>query len=299
MWGESHQVIAVTQADNGKVHSHIIVVSPDISTGKSLRGKETSWYQASKISDDITKEFGVQNLNEGKAKRSKVKKSIGEIKKEQAGEYVWKQDLRNRIDSIIHDPDIEDIDSWIEKLNEVGVGVRERGKKKNLSYDFTDKEGKKRTVRASTLGTDYTRSAINERLKQPRIRELERATTRDFEPIRECKYSSYTMPRVHRIYCPKPKPPERFNNEPSGKPHYFAGEPIDIAEIIQRYVQLRQQLERIANRFDELAKRSAKTQNRQSKLQRRSVIQHKNKPTYTFDFDEYDKPKSDDYGFDF
>lgn len=162
------QALIVTQADGegGKLHNHILVNSVGFVDGKSLRGDRKEWSVISAKSDEIIQRYGLKPIER---KTGVIKSTMAEIKLREKGEYVWKDDLRGRIDSALGNRDITSLDAFVEHMrDEYDVGVRFRGEK-GASYDFIDANGKKRTSRATALadgGVGFNQDAINELIQE-------------------------------------------------------------------------------------------------------------------------------------
>ena len=155
VYGDDRQFLVVTQADNGNVHNHIVCISPDLTTGRSVRGDAANFYHVKKVSDEVLAEHGIANIN---AQKEAVggytnKKHIGEIKRAERGEYVWKDDLKGRIEKALADSAVVDEESFNLALLKLDVDARFRGK--GIGYAFTDEGGKQRKARGATLGTLY------------------------------------------------------------------------------------------------------------------------------------------------
>lgn len=162
--GDDRQVMVVTQADNGKVHNHILLASTDTLTGKALRGANTRHPLLKQYSDEILKEMGITNQNEGKT-RAKDRQSMGEIKRRQQGLYVWKDDLKERIKKSLGRDGVVDGATFIQDMARLDVDVRINGKG-NVSYRFEDEEGKDRKCRASRLGEDFGREGLKQAFEE-------------------------------------------------------------------------------------------------------------------------------------
>ena len=157
------QSLIVTQADGegGKLHNHILVNSVGFADGKSLRGKATNWSYISDKSDEIIQRHGLEPLEKDK---SKDKETMAELKLRSKGEYVWKDDLKARIESNLDNLGVMSKESFKDSMeSDYEVSVKYRGK--GLSYSFLDDEGKQRRIRASRLGSDYELEALEERFK--------------------------------------------------------------------------------------------------------------------------------------
>lgn len=101
------------------------------------------------------------------------------------GQYVWKNDLRTRIDEALAEIKKKNI-NLEDALKARGVDVRRRGQN-GISYAFIDEEGKKRISRGKRLGTNYERESVDgyeqeikqQREQQERAREATRSVRLD------------------------------------------------------------------------------------------------------------------------
>lgn len=154
--GEERQILVVTQADNGKVHNHILIASVNMRDGKSLRGNAKNHNHVANVSDEIIKKHRIKNKNRDRD-AWRERKTIAEIKRREQGLYVWKDDLKRRIEEVMltatnHKEMMRDLASR-------GVDVKINGNG-NITYAFTDEEGKQRKCRASKLGNMYGKEGI-------------------------------------------------------------------------------------------------------------------------------------------
>jgi hypothetical protein len=167
--GNDRQMVLVAQNDGvgGKLHIHALVGSIDIKTGKSLRGKTTGHYYLKEVSDRIQKDMNIKNLNSVEH-NLEIKESMAEIKMRDRGAYVWKDDLRSRIEEAKETGDFtsfEEFQSYMKDNHQVEVTARNSKKaeaqafngedEKLLSYSFTDEAGKLRKARENKLGASY------------------------------------------------------------------------------------------------------------------------------------------------
>lgn len=167
--GNDRQMVLVAQNDGtgGKLHIHALVGSIDIQTGKSLRGKSTGHYYLKEVSDRIQKQMNIKNLNSIE-RNLEVKDSMAEIKMRDRGAYVWKDDLRSRIEEAKENGDftsLEEFQSYMKNNYNVEVTARNSKKveaqafngkdKQILSYSFKDDTGMVRRARENKLGTSY------------------------------------------------------------------------------------------------------------------------------------------------
>lgn len=161
------QILVATQADGdgGKLHNHIIVNSVQFESGKSLRGKDTtSFKRVSEHSDSVLKRHGIKPLESTGERR---KETMAEVKMRQDGEYVWKDDLTERIEQCVSEPDVTSHAQFIDRMKEkYGVEATLRGKRDpKMSYKFSDAADKERKARASRLGASYETGGLEQAYK--------------------------------------------------------------------------------------------------------------------------------------
>lgn len=157
-----YQVAIYTHIDGEghMVHNHLVVNMPNLTTGQKYN-RHRDWEIVSEINDQISKEHGLSIINE---MAYSERRTMGERKLADKGQYVWKDDLRTRIKTAISRmPDSDfyksfPISNFNHELQKVGVDVRLRGE--TLTYSFVDDAGKKRISRDKKLGTQFTRFGL-------------------------------------------------------------------------------------------------------------------------------------------
>ena len=156
-----YQIAVYTHVDGKghKLHNHIIVNKTNLNDGKQwiVDNLDQEWRSFREINDAVCREYGLEITQE---RSKKVKKTISERELEMKGQYVWKNDLRSRIDDALADLKKKNINLEA-ALKTRGVDVRRRGQN-GISYAFVDNEGKKRISRGQRLGTTYERNNIDE-----------------------------------------------------------------------------------------------------------------------------------------
>lgn len=172
-----YQIAVYTHVDGKghKLHNHIIINKTNLNDGKqwTVDNLDQEWRGFREINDAVCREYGLKITQE---RSKKVKKTISERELELKGQYVWKNDLRARIDEALAKIKKKNI-SLEDALKARGVDVRRRGQN-GISYAFVDNEGKKRISRGQRLGTNYERKNIDEYeegIKQQREQAQERA----------------------------------------------------------------------------------------------------------------------------
>ncbi|WP_270637585.1 relaxase/mobilization nuclease domain-containing protein [Limosilactobacillus mucosae] len=156
-----YQIAIYTHVDGKghKLHNHIIINKTNLHDGKqwTVENLDQEWRSFREINDSVCREYGLKITQE---RSKKVKKTISERELEMKGKYVWKNDLRARIDGALAELKKENI-NLEEALKARGVDVRRRGQN-GISYAFVDNEGKKRISRGQRLGTNYERESVDE-----------------------------------------------------------------------------------------------------------------------------------------
>lgn len=181
-----YQIAVYTHVDGKghKLHNHIIINKTNLDDYKQwhVENLNDEWLSFRDINDEVCREFGLEIPQE----RSKqVKKTISERELELKGQYVWKNDLRTRIDEALAEIKKKNI-NLEDALKARGVDVRRRGQN-GISYAFIDEEGKKRISRGKRLGTNYERESVDgyeqeikqQREQQERAREAARSVRLD------------------------------------------------------------------------------------------------------------------------
>lgn len=92
----NRQFIVATQIDgkSGLANNHIFANNVDFITVKGMRGDDYQHSRIKQISDEVFQEFGIE-IDEGEKHGSKYTQA--ERVKRDRGEYVWKDDLKDRI----------------------------------------------------------------------------------------------------------------------------------------------------------------------------------------------------------
>lgn len=192
-----YQIAVYTHVDGKghKLHNHIIINKTNLHDGKqwTVYNLDQEWRSFREINDAVCREYGLKITQE---RSKKVKKTISERELELKGQYVWKNDLRARIDEALADLKKKNINLEA-ALKTRGVDVRRRGQN-GISYAFVDKEGKKRISRGQRLGTTYERNNIDEYEEGIKQQRAERAR----EAIRSVRLDSrrqaITAVRTHQ-----------------------------------------------------------------------------------------------------
>lgn len=185
-----HQVAVYTHLDGTghKLHNHIIVNMPSLTTGKKYH-HQNDFKRLAKFNDEIAMAHGLSiisnNLNRRLyphkiAPEPPEKRTIAERNIARKGGYVWKDDLRAHIDKVMLDTSVDSYKTFSEHLAKSGIITHERGK--SLSFEFLDAENKHRRARGKSLGTDYEKEQI--------FHELERRSQQPNQSVTNSRASS-------------------------------------------------------------------------------------------------------------
>lgn len=158
-WAEAdkYKIVSVAQ-DDGKggnlhVHSYILNINPE--TGRSLDGTSR---RHNFVKNALSEEMARENVQEFDFSKVKDKATKWEKERREKGQYVWRDDLKNRINDALNSPETVSDETFILELGKRGVDTRKRGK--GYSFGFHDEDGKKRSARGGKLGSDFELTSI-------------------------------------------------------------------------------------------------------------------------------------------
>lgn len=193
---EKYKMVMVAQNDgkSGNLHVHAFVMNINPETGRSLNGK--SRYH-SFVKNAISHEMSKEQVKEFDYSTIKDKATKWEKNKREKGEYVWRDDLKERIKTALNAPNVVSDDVWEMELGKAGVNVKKRGK--GYSFAFTDEDGKERKARGGKLGSDFEMTQIQNvfQLNLQKQREEEKAEA-------DKKRIESAVKRERQISRPKP-----------------------------------------------------------------------------------------------
>ena len=179
----NHQVAVYTHIDGQghMLHNHIIINMPNLETGKKYN-HNNDWQRVCNIANQISREHGLTVIDHEKSPTER--RTMAERQLTAKHKYVWKDDLRARIDKVMLDSSTSSYKDFSARLAHSGVIIHDRGK--NFSYEFLDADKKHRRARGKTLGADYEKETIlNELERQNRQPTTE--LPRFVEPSRQIK----------------------------------------------------------------------------------------------------------------
>ena len=203
--------LVYTQADgtHNVIHNHIIICSIDDVTMKAMRGDQKQFKTWASANDRVLREHGYETLKEitshyAKSKEKLTRAEIGisesrEIedaygnKMVQSGTVTRTEKIKERIESLLADPEVHSWDSFQEKAKDADLDVKIRynkqGKINGLAYKLLDDPDMKRGIRAKRLGSNYMKENLNDifgqNLERFNEQKIERAKAEQLESHRK------------------------------------------------------------------------------------------------------------------
>lgn len=257
-----NQSLVVTHSDGigGNLHNHIVVNAVKFTTGKSLRANETNWHHISKVSDRVLERNGMAPIDKGTAKDLRTQ---AEVELSERGEYVWKDDLKGRINESIKGDGVTDRDSFKEyMLEEHDVDVRFRGK--GMSFAFTDDNDKQRRIRAGRLGSTYQRENVEEMI---------RTKERVVDDVVVAPKRRVTRPTATSIYGELLEKMNRPDAEKAAEQALIAERANIEAQEVKRLEQVERKAELEKLKADRLKRQAMEKQAQEEKRQQREDLE--------------------------
>lgn len=148
----NYEYVLATHIDKGHIHNHIIFNAVSFTNHHAYRSNKKSYHELMSISDRICEENGLfvvpPSLNKGKDYKEYTESVRG---------TSWKQKLRQTIDKCI--VTAKDFDDFMRLMQDNGYEI------KTGKYISFRAAGQERFTRAKTIGDNYTKERIKERIK--------------------------------------------------------------------------------------------------------------------------------------
>lgn len=203
--------LVYTQADgtHNVIHNHIIICSIDDVTMKAMRGDQKQFKTWANANDRVLREHGYETLkgitsHYAKSKEKITRAEIGisesrEIedaygnKMVQSGTVTRTEKIKERIESLLADPEVHSWNSFQEKAKDANLDVKIRynkqGKINGLAYKLLDDPDMKRGIRAKRLGSNYMKENLSDifgqNLERFNEQKIERAKAEQLESHRK------------------------------------------------------------------------------------------------------------------
>lgn len=158
---DEYEFILSTHIDKGHIHNHIIFNNVNMVTGKCYQSNKRSYHQIRYQSDKLCKENSLSVIDEYYEKFKKKYKTNGKswYENEQAKNGTsWKSKLQFDIDRMIKQS--KDWDAFLKRMADLGYEIKYG---KYIAFKHKDKE---RFTRAKTIGEDYTKERLKERISE-------------------------------------------------------------------------------------------------------------------------------------
>lgn len=163
----NREVVWAVQDHGASIHIHFIIAACEQTTGKKLDARDAEYRGWKDYANELAAEFGLSTLDWRKAtkeKRAREKDceevecvTFSEVEMRKKHKVVWKDELRNIIDSAVAECcSMQEFQSILEKN---GV-VLSRCTEQTISYKLRNHKA----CRGDTLGGDYTLRAIHNAL---------------------------------------------------------------------------------------------------------------------------------------
>ena len=194
MWGKDYEVVVTTHLNTDNLHTHMVVNSVSFRTGRKFENHISDHYKLREISDAVCREHG-KSILEDAPFYSKSRKLYWV---EKSGQLTHRDILRQDIEDAINHSYKDSM--FIYYLESIGYEFV-RG------FDYQHPSVKaptwQRPIRIDSLGKEYTRDAIAERLHNNLGRGLSFA---DFQPPSHNRKPLLIIVQSH----PKYKEPDGF-----------------------------------------------------------------------------------------
>ena len=194
MWGDEYEVVVTTHLNTDNLHNHMVVNSVSFRTGRKFENHISDHYKLREISDAVCREHG-KSILEDAPFYSKSRKLYWV---EKSGQLTHRDILRQDIEDAINHSYKDSM--FIYYLESIGYEFV-RG------FDYQHPSVKaptwQRPIRIDSLGKEYTRDAIAERLHNNLGRGLSFA---DFQPPSHNRKPLLIIVQSH----PKYKEPDGF-----------------------------------------------------------------------------------------
>ena len=149
--GGKHEYIIATHLDRGHIHNHIIFNHIDFIDHQRFHSDAQKLRELRSLNDEICEDHGLSVIKDPKGQG----KSYYEWAMDKLGRS-YKKRLRDNIDMLI--PLVHSYGELLIKLQDMGYEI------KTGKYDSFRMNGQERFTRSKTLGPDYTKEAIIERI---------------------------------------------------------------------------------------------------------------------------------------
>lgn len=157
-----HKCLVATHMNTGHLHNHIVMCAYNNDGVSKFHGGKTARARYREINDEISLSYGLPILLDANIDHKNVARTRTETYLASTSSGSWKQEARNTIDEAI-----SLASSWeefVKLMQKAGYEVRERGKNYTVTHEYACIGGSSRTIRGATLGADYSRESVIQRI---------------------------------------------------------------------------------------------------------------------------------------
>ena len=198
--GDRYEAVYVVHDNTDHIHSHIIMNSVSFVDGKKYRYEKGDWAKyIQPITNRLCKEYGLSVIDleeeRGNKKNSEHYKEWNEIRD---GKFVWSDMIKRDIDACILQSN--DYEGFKELLSDKGYTIKED------KYLTVQPQGMKRFRRCDTLGENYSRERIRERIKAEDLAYYQSINKKEESKIVKCyikRYKSTKLSGLQKKYYSK------------------------------------------------------------------------------------------------
>lgn len=162
--GGKYEYVLTTHIDKDHVHNHLIFNAVDFVNYHAYKSYKRIYYDMREVSDRLCKENGLSVIPPSQNKGMSYKEYT-EAKRGTS----WKQKLKQTIDRLVITA--KDYDDFLRLMQEAGYEIKPG---KYISFRA---EGQERFTRSKTIGENYTKERIKERIAGRTPRRSQRQTT--------------------------------------------------------------------------------------------------------------------------
>lgn len=127
---EQYQILMVTHTDKKHIHTHFIMNTVNVETGKKYTQNETQMLEIKELSDKICEKYGLHTLSPEQKNNGNGKKS-GEYRADENG-ISWKTKLKSVIDEVLSKA-ISRTD-FIRRMEQKGYQVKWTDTRENITF---------------------------------------------------------------------------------------------------------------------------------------------------------------------
>ncbi|VYT78766.1 relaxase/mobilization nuclease domain-containing protein [Peptoniphilus gorbachii] len=160
-----YEYVITTHVDKGHIHNHILFNNVSFETGKAYQSNKKTYHQIRNHSDDLCRKYQLLVIDEDYVKFKEKYKTNGKSYKE----YIefnkgksWKHKLQISIDHAINKAN--SYENFLKLMEEYGYEIK-LGKYLSFRHKKQGEKGRFIRARETTLGKDYTKEKIKERIE--------------------------------------------------------------------------------------------------------------------------------------